>query len=85
MLILPSGNIPIHPPFESSRTASRMLIAGCFTAAAAQVVSGLLLYRYGGLQQIWAAADTAAVNDPPALVSCLRAGFEEIVTSRGSR
>jgi uncharacterized membrane protein len=48
---------------SSARTASRMLIAGCFTAAAAQVISGLLLYRYGGLQQIWAAADTAAVND----------------------
>ncbi|MET0897004.1 MAG: heparan-alpha-glucosaminide N-acetyltransferase domain-containing protein [Mycobacterium sp.] len=48
---------------SSARTASRMLIAGCFTAAAAQVISGLLLYRYGGLQQIWAAADTGAVND----------------------
>jgi uncharacterized membrane protein len=47
---------------SSSRTASRMLVAGCVATALAHVASGLLLYRYGGLQQIWSATDTATVD-----------------------
>lgn len=47
---------------SSSRTASRMLVAGCMAAALAQVLSGLLLYRYGGLQKIWWSADTATAD-----------------------
>lgn len=47
---------------SSSRTASRLLVAGCVAAALAQVASGLLLYRYGGLQHIWSAADTATAD-----------------------
>jgi hypothetical protein len=48
---------------SSARTAYRLLIAGGCTAALAQLASGLLLYRYGGLQNIWSAADTGTASD----------------------
>jgi uncharacterized membrane protein len=47
---------------SSARTASRMLVAGSFAAAFAQVASSVLLYQYGGLQHIWGAADTGAAS-----------------------
>jgi hypothetical protein len=48
---------------SSARTAYRMLIAGGCAAALAQLASGLLLFRYGGLQNIWSATDTGTASN----------------------
>jgi hypothetical protein len=48
---------------SSARTASRLLIVGYCVAVVAHVASELLLYRYGGLQHIWSAADTSTAGD----------------------
>jgi uncharacterized membrane protein len=54
---------------SSAGTAARLLIVGGCTAVLAHVASELLLYRYGGLQHIWSAANTVTTDDTMELLS----------------